>query len=334
MLCAASLGLFADAETDRQKHPHGVLAASSQTGRSHTLGRTEWCPNVCQHSSVSELLLRANLTWPWELTPADDRLDVAGCDLCETKWLSVVSMSGRTGSSSVLHMLNAHPAITLAGEANAELRTARDFWEKAVLSQRMAAGSGWAHGRLRPRQLLCDLQKLMLHASVPADEGTFAGAPSSLIASYETHQTVRGIKEIWWGPEDLQFLQAVFPCNRLVINDRLGHVQTKEGFFKASTKSMNEWVKTLPGWQKWWINLQPDGFKLDAFNDFLAFIGEPPDGCRFSGVVHANFANETSSSKSEAAGYSNADEDRLAALELLHPETCKLMVEVRADPKV
>ena len=51
-----------------------------------------------------------------------DHPEKASCNLCEQKWVFVLSAGGRTGSTSILEGLNALPGVSLSGE-NSTLTT-------------------------------------------------------------------------------------------------------------------------------------------------------------------------------------------------------------------
>ena len=54
-----------------------------------------------------------------------------GCDLCEQKYLFVLSAGGRTGSTSLLEGLNALPGVSLSGENFGVLEDLRAAYDKA-----------------------------------------------------------------------------------------------------------------------------------------------------------------------------------------------------------
>ena len=54
------------------------------------------------------------------------------CNLCERPYLFVVSVGGRTGSTSVLNMLNAIPHIRLAGENGGQIDLLTSLYEEAA----------------------------------------------------------------------------------------------------------------------------------------------------------------------------------------------------------
>ena len=81
-----------------------------------------WCPGR-GGQTIDELLDGAGLEWkgPYE------RSTPARCDLSAKQWLFVVSPGGRTGSTTVLDMINAHPAFGLAGENGGQLLQAMEL---------------------------------------------------------------------------------------------------------------------------------------------------------------------------------------------------------------
>ena len=92
----------------------------------------------------------------------------------------------------------------------------------------------------------------------------------------------------------LNFLDAVFPCSRVLVSDRTGDF---ESHFTNSSKVENfvqswaDWYgqeRNLRPWHTNWITLTEEGFALDDFNQILRWAGEPDDGCRYTGVLKAN----------------------------------------------
>lgn len=114
-----------------------------------SIDTNSWCPGQ-QDLSTEELLKRGDLKW---LAPYD-KGKKGRCDLARTPWLIIVSLGGRTGSSTVLDMVNAHPAFNLAGEDDDQIQDALSMWNKAALQPANYTSDSWGRGELTPYDLL------------------------------------------------------------------------------------------------------------------------------------------------------------------------------------
>ena len=170
-----------------------------------------WCPGR-GGQTIDKLLDGAGLEWkaPYE------RSTPARCDLSAKQWLFVVSPGGRTGSTTVLDMINAHPAFGLAGENGGQLLQAMELFKTAA-QQTGGDSDAWGRGPVDPYDLLCNLQGWFEDVTPPNEKGELtaeslqahaeaaekaraarvAAEASGSVAS-ERH-TVLGFKEIRWG---------------------------------------------------------------------------------------------------------------------------------------
>jgi hypothetical protein len=129
------------------------------------------------------------------------------CNLCKDPWLFVISLGGRTGSTTILSTLDAHPLVRLAGENNGQMATAAQMWAEAAATGYRTNSTTQGRGNLQPYDLLCDLQSWFETSSTPVYTST-----SSL--------PIRGFKDISWTPESMAMLDILFPCNRKVFSVR------------------------------------------------------------------------------------------------------------------
>ena len=317
-----------------------------------------WCPGQAG-LPIEQLLKRGNLTWESEYNYTRN----GRCDLTRTKWLFVVSIGGRTGSTTVLEMINSHPAFNLAGENNGQLEDAKAMWDKAA-GHAANPNAAWGRGTVHPHDLLCDLAAWFEDMSVGRDQpvvdletfltrsihpgngngnghgngngnghwhkdkhehehkqehgGAHDRRPSEQLGEQQSHRRrklevneeltpsadaseasqdardtsqVLGFKEIRWGADLslLSFLNALFPCHRLVYSYRQDGQQplVQQGLTWDTVKAFSQ---TRENWQDKWVTLYRDGFRMGEFNNMLAWIGET--GCRFETVTHFN-ANRT-----------------------------------------
>ena len=214
-------------------------------------------------------------------------------------------------------MINAHPAFGLAGENGGQLLTAMGLYKTAANQQGGSHGDAWGRGDVHPYDLLCDLAGWFEHVTPPAHAAAQISrsvGPSSGSSGSERARTVRGFKEIRWGeagPFALMFLNALFPCHRLVFSERTGDWDSKFNDGDKSEARLDHYrayAKKQPPWHNWWIKLAPDGFDLGSFNGMLQWFGEPKSGCHFDHVDTANIHD--SYRKGKGSGL-NASECRL-----------------------
>ena len=272
----------------------------------------EWCPGSCAAATAS-VGSSADSALAWK---ASDRGAAAAaapsCDLCEKPWLFVVSVGGRTGSTTVLDMLDAHPHIRLAGENNGQMVSAAQLWAEATASDYDSSPVTNARGAIQPADLLCSMQAWFETSTTP----TLATAPGASV--------IRGCKDITWTPEALRMIDRLFPCNRKIFSvrsngtahalsqahafDRVGAFAVKAQaeqalepqLMRLATQMHADDVRSGRPWRSYWMDLPDTGFETAQFNNLLGWLGET--GCQFDGVVHANAPYAGAS----RGGYDNA----------------------------
>lgn len=253
-------------------------------------------------SALDELLARGELSVaaPYNTSAA------SSCDLCATRWLFIASVGGRTGSTSLLDMVNAHPAFSLAGETEGGaagvgmLSYAMSVWDGAAdKDATKAASDTMGRGEADVAELLCGLQRSILATSLEAGE-TLASVADK----------VRGFKEVRWAPPGLgerhgtrtrdltsmlRFVEALFPCSRVIFSDRAEDeadssiVLTPDDEAAAVRRAWRPYAAALESWHGYWMDVA--NFSVGEFNSLLRWAGEPraeEGGCEFTGVLHAN----------------------------------------------
>ena len=252
----------------------------------------EWCPGRCP-ATTADLLGYAGLNW----TATYDRQHKPRCDLCSRRWLFVASIGGRSGSTTILDMLNAHPAIALAGENQGALMHAMALWDSVADNGPWYNGAdAFSRGALHPDDVLCDLQALFANIATPAKQAAttaihgfkevgFGWKPPGMNETHGTHH-LRNYAA------SLAFLNALFPCNRILVSDR----RTKSSA-PLTPEAMNavmraEWKPYLArgaAWRSRWLDLED--FSADNFTRILQWMGEPSPaagGCAYTDVLAAN----------------------------------------------
>jgi len=311
----------------------------------------EWCPSACPASAADRerLGIRAALRGGGSVEAQLPRWNngslhrseiapeiVPQCaNLCSQAWLFVVSIGGRTGSTTVLNMLDAHPLIELAGENHGQINAALTMWEEAAAHYPAGDSKALARGPVQPLNLLCSLQEWFSSVTAyepPANDGSVAGA-----------NVIRGYKDIEWTPESIELLDLVFPCNRKVFNVRedaaaqeasqaaLNHFNNA---YSDNETEVSQFARTLyehdqqtQPWKSFWLPLADSGFNASQFNQLYEWLGE--DGCKFTDVIHANAPSTThapphaASAKGHLGGFNNAD-GTIADAEKLLAGKCSL----------
>ena len=162
-------------------------------------------------------------------------MDPPTCNLCtHTPYLFIVSVGGRTGSTTILNMLNAHPNIKLAGENNGQMTKTVQMWSEAAGSNYANDGaSAFERGKFQPMDMLCSLVSYWNLSMTPFIEGP---SPRML---------VRGFKEIRWTNMTIAMLDVLFPCNRKIFSVRLNESAQAES--KVCLARLGEGPGYTPG---------------------------------------------------------------------------------------
>lgn len=273
--CAAlSLLQVSTKRTQARQHAGASSESSSGLALVEGLGRAALAACARSESSgcakaaagLTERLLSA--------TPAD-------CDLCggDQQWLFVLA-GGRSGSTTVLSMLNAIPGMHLAGENWGAVNSLLELY-KSANSTGFGHSSGvvdaWTHTEISERRVLCAMQDY-----IRVIVGEFDGATTKYIGFKEIrHKT----------PEQINFFSKVFPCAKYVINTRDVDEQHKSGWFKEmplekleAKKVSLESFSATHGESA--FDLPLEDFSVERFNSLLHWLGV--DGCAFTQVAHAN----------------------------------------------
>ncbi len=232
------------------------------------------------------------------------------CNLCSGRWLFIVSAGGRTGSTTVLNMLNMHPAFSLAGENNKQIDDVFELWMKAAYQKWRSAP--WQRAAPNPASLLCLLQDWFVEIS---------GAPNKQRATSSPPASgyIRGFKEIRWqataqrlrnsaafGPNVelpplpppnvsmLRFSSLLFPCSRFIFNTRetpsqlvrrVGRRRFGASHLAALSALHTEWGAAG---RSYWLPLE--NFSVAGFNRLLRWLGET--SCAYHDLLHSNEAGD------------------------------------------
>jgi hypothetical protein len=206
-------------------------------------------------------------------------------DGCEQNWVFQVS-TGRSGSTSLMEMVNDLPGAYMAGENSGMFGSLYQLHIDSIQTnshQRQAGDHAWWHRQIDQNEL-----KKLSRAYLAAAIGLNDAIAYSLV----------GFKEIRWsGPAELDFLMSLFPCAKVLVNIRRDVVaQSSSGMWKTTNRSsaslanMNELLET---WQKLHQTrtklLTTKELTCSHMNDVYAWLGFPH--CKCLRMAHANNHN-------------------------------------------
>jgi len=224
--------------------------------------------------------------------------DSVQCDLCRQDWVIILA-TGRSGSTSVLQMLNALPGFFVAGEHAGTINDLMHVWRNIFRNKGAPLGwpskdplvgfksdtqsiGPWFHAEHSEMKVLCTLQSAAQLLLGEVDTSTYS---------------TLGFKEIRYAsPDILDFLTRLFPCARFIVNVRKNiEAQASSAFWNRTTyddavKTLETETRNLREWQakdasKRFL-LELESFSPDLFNRMLAWLGVT--GCRYMQVAHVN----------------------------------------------
>lgn len=206
-----------------------------------------------------------------------------GCEEC-VKAVFVVT-SERTGSTSILHMLNQIPGYDIKGGNHG-------LWKDiyAMNKERLGKWKGYKgsslyawhqHSGRNDSELDCSL-RLMLLAEINPDP----------------HARVVGFRDSMWSFDenlkDLELLLQVFPCAKVIMSFRkdLEAQLLSQSFALGDyqyflTQQANEAMRSFAEQHSGRVfSMAMEDLNVTTFNRLLTFLGE--ERCRSVGVVHDN----------------------------------------------
>eukprot|EP00403_Amphidinium_massartii_P044564 CAMPEP_0178459736 /NCGR_PEP_ID=MMETSP0689_2-20121128/48302_1 /TAXON_ID=160604 /ORGANISM="Amphidinium massartii, Strain CS-259" /LENGTH=272 /DNA_ID=CAMNT_0020086259 /DNA_START=126 /DNA_END=944 /DNA_ORIENTATION=- len=204
------------------------------------------------------------------------------CDLCadDVQWVFILG-TGRSGSTTILDMMNSIPGVDVNGENDGLMTDLRHIYAKLDALQSIKADA-WKHHDVDFDELLCDVQQVV-RTSLGFD-------PSRVWAA--------GFKEVRHHEiEDLDFFRKAFPCARFIVNYRKNittQLESQEalGWENTDFEIISEHTRHLKAWAELnsdvTLQLPLEDFSVDTFNQVLPFLGV--SNCTFTEVLHANQA--------------------------------------------
>ena len=228
------------------------------------------------------------------------------CDLCARRFVIILSAGGRTGSTTLLYMLNELPHVYLTGEHDGILYTLRETQKHFDAVARHSDTGAWLHPSkyVEDVNFYCWVQEWFEYQSSAIEWGKDGVGRSN-------SSDVYGFKEIrYTDPDILKFIVRLFPCAKFIINtrrDSVDQAMSQNKAWRAKTNvdiSVNEngGAKLETGAQKLLeffpiskanvFHFQTEEYdNLDKWNALITFIDAPKTkNCKFSHVLHENDA--------------------------------------------
>lgn len=229
---------------------------------------------------------------PYAVKPFDDWCPSKKCSthpsLCQQQFLFVVSSGGRTGSTSLMHALNAIDDIWINGEAKYLIMGLRLAFRGVVprssskdewIDGETSVGPHW-HSKIDRQRVLKLVQEFVKHTNLPPSNRR--GRPA-----------VIGFKDIDWEPEDVRFAEEAMPCSKFIFNYRqdvahqatsMFHKQNKDSLeiLRNRTRDLLATQKTL---QSPSFILPLEDFSARNFTRLAHWLGA---NCAFTNVSHHN----------------------------------------------
>jgi len=234
------------------------------------------------------------------------------CLPCQRRYLFIFA-TGRSGSTSLLKMLNFLPSVRLSGENMNQLHTASKLLSNIrsknnLLEQNFDREGAWAHNAISPQSVSCSIQGVLNAINPPPQRVqqnvNIRGHPS--IKEFDRDmifgaKTIRYQNGEWNVKESAKYIKENFPCSRIVINirsnvkDQLKSVtkhfgSNKEGknttFIEVQNQFLIELSKELGDEMSRLVDMNEWIKDIDILNDLVTWLGFR--GCTYKQIVHEN----------------------------------------------
>ena len=263
-----------------------------------------WCPSYCA-----------------ELNEASSN-DVHPCS---GRYVFVIA-AGRSGSTTVLNMLNSLPGLSMSGENSGALKDLVQYWNHSVVEAMNHDGTRrvknmhatiesnfdpelrppamrtgpWMHNDIQSLRALPKLQELYrlttgLGLAPTANDGggAFEYAVGSKVLGHRLGNVF----------DTVMLASKLFPCSKFVWSVRRSHdewyeslTKLKFGIEESEAKvlmhEMDAMHQQLPKKQSLWLELETFSGEANAstvtFNKLANFLKFPAEECRFANVMHSN----------------------------------------------
>lgn len=235
------------------------------------------------------------------------------CLPCQRRYLFIFA-TGRSGSTSLLKMLNFLPSVRLSGENMNQLFTASKLLsnirsKKNILDQNVDQKEGaWAHNAISPQSVSCSIQGVLNAINPPPKKVqqnvNVSGHPS--IEEFDRNmvlgaKTIRYQNGEWNVKESAEYMKENFPCSRIVINIRSNvteqlksttenlkgdkkrgsrtHLELSNQFLIKLSKELGDEMSRIIDMNEWTKD-------IEILNDLVTWLGFR--GCTYKQIVHEN----------------------------------------------
>lgn len=223
-----------------------------------------------------------------DLDPAPPSIQAHLGDSCSDECIPAVFVvsSGRTGGTTIMHMLNLIPGFDLKGHNKGMLGSFLNLHEKLkskYQSYKRSTLYSWVHSPIQNEtEIRCALRMMVLGELNP-----------------QSKAHVVGYKETDWKfdsrLQDLSLLMDVFPCSKVVLSyrndleDQLLSMRAVYGEFnyfrvRDANQQMDQFAKQHPDRT---FTFPLEDFSVGRFNDLLRFLGEDLN-CHYVDVIRDN----------------------------------------------
>ena len=230
------------------------------------------------------------------------------CAPCKRRFLFIVS-TGRSGSTTLLRMMNMLPNVRLSGENSNELFVASKLvtnlrTKEVNILDGTARQGAWAHNEIPQQAMACPIQQILETLDIAPTEvlqemHQRGGHPLRV----EEEHNILGAKVIriqtgdWTPLQASIFFKQNFPCSRIIVNYRsdiesLAQSRAKAGW-DSSKEKLHEQVDFLLEFAR---NLGQDMSKLidmtkwtediSILNEVIDWLGY--EHCHFDSLLHEN----------------------------------------------
>jgi len=238
------------------------------------------------------------------------------CTPCKRRFLLLLA-TGRSGSTTILKMLNFLPNVRLSGENNNQLYVASELIRNLngtnghqILnrSDRDVTDGAWLHNAVPESAMSCLMQNVLYTINPPPyliqhnksisiedfDKDTIIGA-----------KMIRMHKGNWGAAEAASFITENFPCSKVVINIRsdpvsqvqsqvsqFNHTKNTEGTILQYNRFLGKLQQILGTKVAYTIDMMDWSGKsenakgVEVLNSLVEWLGF--ENCRFKSIVHEN----------------------------------------------
>jgi len=283
LVTAAEIPSTEDEIVEAEKEIQEMFKSFNQTNPH----RDSWCPKaVCNNSPL--------------------------CQPCNKRFLFIVA-TGRSGSTTLLRMLNYLPNVRLSGENSNELFIASKLQtnlqkggkKKIFANDERYNGTPWMHNAIPSQALACPMQQIMSTINPPPHEILMElnqpGNPS--YADYEASLII-GAKMIriqdgnWNAKTAVAYFQENFPCSRFLVNYRsdtdgqveselnLGWQNITKDDLKRSDQFLRKFAKLMSPDIAQLLDMNEWTKDVSILNNVVKWLGYK--GCSFKALLHEN----------------------------------------------